>query len=33
MDHAKATRELNHQSRPPSESILDLLSWYKKQQQ
>ena len=33
MDHAKATRELNHQSRPPSESILDLLSWYKEQQQ
>ena len=33
MDHSKATRELNHQSRPPSESILDLLSWYKKQQQ
>ena len=33
MDHSKATKELNHQSRPPLESILDLLSWYKKQKQ
>ena len=32
MNHGKATKELNHQIRPPSESILDLLSWYKKQQ-
>ena len=32
MDHSKATNQLNHQSRAPSESILDLLSWHKKQQ-